>query len=617
MRRRPIALAAGLAAVAGLLLGIPAAGTATAAATATATATPATATATATVTTTPYAGEVRVITWNICGEAGSKRGVIGYCPYRNEPGLKMDEVKKLVDAHQANVVMLQEACGYQGETPPAGAEKSHMALLAARLGPGWSLAHAAGNRAGDYVDKDPLVVKDESDPLNAESACRGTALGGKVGVLLAVKGTFDGPVERVETVPAELSHRRLPLLCARVTGLTDKLCTTHLIDSNSTVAKRQSETVRDHLKSALATGVVLGGDFNYRETTDALSPIATTLDRCENDDDTSVHWENTAAQPHWSRIDHLFGTERPGGQRFVSCTVDHSLLDTTQNLLIDAKPSNGYSDHAPVIGYRRPAPVPGDMTGDGAPDLVAVDDDGKLRLHHGEGTGGLPATYGVIGTGGWYSASVAHRGDWTGDGTEDVLARVGGELRVYANRGDGSITAPVVVATGLPTDTKVAGVGDVTHDGHPDAVLQYDDKLWLRAGVRGATPAVAAPVLIGPGGWDVMTLTSPGDADRDGRVDLLARSTGNGDLWLYRGYDDGTFGNRVEYGHGYAVTTRPLLAGGADADRNGVADLWATTSEGTGTLLFYAGGTGDTGTPVDGSRTTVGTDSWSTIRSIS
>lgn len=55
MRRRPIALAAGLAAVAGLLLGIPAAGTATAAATATATATPATATATATVTTTPYA----------------------------------------------------------------------------------------------------------------------------------------------------------------------------------------------------------------------------------------------------------------------------------------------------------------------------------------------------------------------------------------------------------------------------------------------------------------------------------------------------------------------------------------------------------------------------------
>ncbi|MFD8973365.1 FG-GAP-like repeat-containing protein [Streptomyces sp. NPDC059593] len=613
MRRRPIALAAGLAAVAGLLLGIPAAGPATAATTATAVTTAsaaATATASAPTATAPYADEVRVISWNICGEAGSDRGKIGYCPYRNEPGLKMDEVKKLVDAHQANVVMLQEACGYEGATPPAGAEKSHMALLAARLGAGWSLAHAAGNRAKDYTDA-------TNTSLNPVSKCRGTALGGTVGVLLAVKGTFDGPVERVETVPAGVSERRLPLLCARVTGLTDKLCTTHLIDSDSTVAARQSKTVRDHLTSALATGVVLGGDFNYRETTPALEPIATALGRCRNDDDTSVHWENAAAQPHWSRIDHLFGTERPGGQRFVSCTVDHSLLDTTHNRLVDAEPSNGYSDHAPVIGYRRPAPVPGDQTGDGSPDLVAVDDAGKLRLYHGQGTGGLPGAHDVIGTGGWSTASVAHRGDWTGDGTEDVLARVGGELRVYANRGDGSITAPVTVATGLPTDTKVVGVGDVTHDGHPDAVLQYDDSLWLRAGVRGSAPAVAAPVLIGAGGWDVMTLTSPGDADRDGRVDLLARHTGNGDLWLYRGYDDGTFDHRVAYGNGYGVTARPLLAGGADADRNGVADLWATTDEGTGTLLFYAGGTGASGTPVDGPRTTVGTGSWSAIQSIS
>ncbi|WP_328943195.1 FG-GAP-like repeat-containing protein [Streptomyces sp. NBC_00250] len=595
MRRRPIAFAAGLAAVAGLLLGIPAASPATA--------------ATAPTTTAPYADEVRVISWNICGEAGSDRGKIGYCPYRNEPGLKMDEVKKLVDAHQANVVMLQEACGYEGATPPAGAEKSHMALLAARLGAGWSLAHAAGNRAKDYTDA-------TNTSLNPVSNCRGTALGGTVGVLLAVKGTFDGPVERVETVPAGVSERRLPLLCARVTGLTDKLCTTHLIDSDSTVAERQSKTVHDHLTSALATGVVLGGDFNYRETTAALEPITTALGRCRNDDDTSVHWENAAAQPHWSRIDHLFGTERPGGQRFVSCTVDHSLLDTTHNLLSGAEPPNGYSDHAPVIGYRRPAPVPGDMTGDGAPDLVAVDADGKLRLYHGEGTGGIPGAHDVIGTGGWYSASVAHRGDWTGDGREDVLARVGGELRVYANRGGGALAAPVTVATGLPTGAQVVGVGDTTHDGHPDAVLRYGDKLWLHAGVRGSAPAVAAPRAIGDSGWDAMTLASPGDADRDGRADLLARDTGTGDLWLYRGDDDGTFGDRVLYGYGFGVGARPLLAGGADADRNGVADLWATTNEGTGTLLFYAGGTGDTGTPVDGPRTTVGLSSWNTIRSI-
>lgn len=35
----------------------------------------------------------------------------GYCPRRNHPPLKIDALKKLVTKHQANAVMLQEACG--------------------------------------------------------------------------------------------------------------------------------------------------------------------------------------------------------------------------------------------------------------------------------------------------------------------------------------------------------------------------------------------------------------------------------------------------------------------------------------------------------------------------
>lgn len=51
-----------------------------------------------------------------------------------------------------------------------------------------------------------------------------------------------------------------------------------------------------------------------------------------------------------------------------------------------------------------------------------------------------------------------------------------------------------------------------------------------------------------------MTLTAPGDADGDGRPDLLARDAGDGQLRL----------------------------------GNGVAGLWATTDSGTGTLMFSA-----------------------------
>ncbi|MEU8563100.1 hypothetical protein AB0C45_16625 [Streptomyces cyaneofuscatus] len=60
-----------------------------------------------------------------------------------------------------------------------------------------------------------------------------------------------------------------------------------------------------------------------------------------------------------------------------------------------------------------------------------------------------------------------------------------------------------------------------------------------------------------------------------------------------------------------------MIAGAADADGNGVADMWTTTNEGSGTLMFYAGATGAAGHPVDGERTTVGASSWSTIRSVS
>ncbi|MGW5847130.1 hypothetical protein ACWFQ8_04020 [Streptomyces sp. NPDC055254] len=73
----------------------------------------------------------------------------------------------------------------------------------------------------------------------------------------------------------------------------------------------------------------------------------------------------------------------------------------------------------------------------------------------------------------------------------------------------------------------------------------------------------------------------------------------------------------TRYGFGYGTVNRPLIAGAADADGNGTVDMWTTTNDGTGTLLFYAGGTDSAGAPADGPRTVVGLSSWNTIRSIS
>ena len=151
-------------------------------------------------------------------------------------------------------------------------------------------------------------------------------------------------------------------------------------------------------------------------------------------------------------------------------------------------------------------------------------------------------------------------------------------------------------------------------DGQPDLVATYDDKLYRYKGTSGVTPAVAAPVLIGTGGWGPMTLTAPGDADKDGTVDLLARDTTDGVLRHYMGQTNGTFSSWTEYGVGYTTTFRPLIAGAADANLDGVADMWATA--GDGTLKFYKGGSSIHG-PIDGPSVEVGSGGWHTIKAIS
>ncbi|MFF8973029.1 FG-GAP-like repeat-containing protein [Streptomyces sp. NPDC014995] len=532
--------------------------------------------------------ELTVVSWNICGEAGGLRGQVGHCPYRNDPATKIEQVAQVAAERDADVVMLQEVCG---GTEPG----SHMDLLRQRLGAGWSIRHAVGARPDGRTD------------------CR-AGLTGELGILIAVKGTITASVAENTLDPAGTDLSTLPVLCVTVAGWATTPCTTHLIPNDETRAAQQARNVRKFLDQHAPGDTILGGDLNRDAAAPALTPLMSTTERCL-DAYTYHGWDSATQQHTYHKLDHLLVTRPSYGTRFTGCAVDTARMDRTPNE--PGVEPDGYSDHAPVVGTFRGAPVPGDLTGDGRPDLVAVDSAGKLRLYTGLGTGAVSGGHTVIGTGGWLTASVTHRGDFTGDGREDIVARVGTELRVYPNKGDGSLGSPTVIGTGLPADARVVAVGDASGDGHPDLAVTHDDRLWLYAADPTARPRVTAPVLTGLRGWDAMTLTAPGDADGDGRPDLLARDTATGQLWLYRGQSDGGLDARTEYGHGYGTTNRPLLAGAADADGNGVADLWATTDSGTGTLVFYAGGTNASGHPVDGPRTTVGLSGWNSIVLIS
>ncbi|MFZ3499642.1 FG-GAP-like repeat-containing protein [Streptomyces sp. 5.8] len=580
----------------------------------------------------PQANGLRVISWNICGDGGGKRdgSDTGYCAYRNAPEKKVDAIVALANKHQANVLMLQEACGYtEGSTPASTQpEISHMRKLAdkfAELGQQWKLVHAATPRPDGTAHCNRIAG---TDPV-----------GGEVGVLLAVKGEISdldvddllpddltvedfrgtGFEELTPEQAKELGKVQRPLLCARLAGWQDKLCTTHLTAGSSGINKSRDEALRtiesreiaSLLAADIGTGLVLGGDLNATAASATLEPFAGKLDRCATDAHTHQTWPPDQAAPNKYWLDHVFTTRRTA-PRFTSCQVEHeSLMDTTQlggTELSD--PPNGVSDHAPVISYLG---TPGDLSGDALPDLLGVKD-GTLRLYPGDGKGGVGAPA-VIGQVGWSGASVTHRGDWTDDGQEDIVARVGSELRLFRNHGGGTIVGHFKLATGVPDDTRIIGTGDISGDGYPDLVAVSGDKLYRYDGVRGTAPSVKAAVEIGTGGWKDMMTASPGDSDRDGRPDLLARDEGDGMLWLYRGSGTGTFpfAARVEYGHGYSKAARPLIASGGDANLDGKADMWATT--GDGALLFYSGTTQGT---TDGARAEVAPSGWATgIQSMS
>ncbi|MFD3505603.1 FG-GAP repeat domain-containing protein, partial [Streptomyces sp. NPDC058678] len=288
---------------------------------------------------------------------------------------------------------------------------------------------------------------------------------------------------------------------------------------------------------------------------------------------------------------------------------------------------------------------PGDVNGDGDPDLLAVDGTNNLRLYGGTGGGKVATMLPLSTAGGWNGALLSHRGDWTSDFYEDLVARRSdGKLWLYPNNGLGEFTEDTKqevyffpdqeteVAIDPATIKQIVSVGDITQESeepYPDFVAVIGDQLWFLPGSFSGT--VDSGYLIGNSGWGVMQLASPGDVDGDGFADLIARNTSTGDLWVYHGKsagdadgdgipdggtDPGSLGagaNRTAYATGWTTTARPLFTASGDSNTDGIPDLWSTTANTTAGLEFLPGRrTGLVGPP-----TVVGTGGWQAIKLIS
>ncbi|MER5770326.1 VCBS repeat-containing protein [Streptomyces sp. NPDC001985] len=297
------------------------------------------------------------------------------------------------------------------------------------------------------------------------------------------------------------------------------------------------------------------------------------------------------------------------------------------------------------------AGTPGDVHGDGKPDMFAIDGSNHLRLYGGTGNGSVAASVVVSRSEIWNGALVAHRGTLDGTESEDLLVLTGKsattagrkDLMVYPNNGVSDFEDATRYSverlpnweTGEEHDLdaikQIVSVGDITPDGEnteSDLVAVIGDQLWFLPGAPGGAVEYGYP--IGDSGWGRMTLASPGDMNGDGLTDLIARDTTNGTVWLYAGKgndlngngkaDDGTepsslgeSANRTVYATGWTPAARPLITASGSSNEDAFPDLWTTTANATAGLEFFPGNkAGTVGTP-----TVVGWGGWQAIKLIS
>ncbi|MBT2466725.1 VCBS repeat-containing protein [Streptomyces sp. ISL-66] len=531
---------------------------------------------------------VRILSYNACGNAEN-------CQSEMTTAAWADGLQGHITDWDSDVVALQEMC------------KGQYDALRGRL-PGYAGVWASkqkADRCGKWGDDKSFgqvllikgVQQTEITPMSAEVTPDGFT--GEKRSVVCAKAPLDG-----RTVLACGTHLRqdaatqndTPALMARIDGWANGLPVVMTGDFNSVPRHTNLDPVFAGLPGTLSFEEASGRDQQYF-TPECTASGATV---CRTGAPTA--WDSANGQ-YGPKFDLALFTPQDFGD-LRSSTVDTHLTKAPDHLLLRTAAS-----------FRQRPQVPGDLTGDGLPDLLAVQADGSLRLYPGI-AGGRFGAYKVIGASGFAGADVSHRGDWTGDGREDVIARIGDELWIYPNTGQGRLGERMPMRerpTGWGQATVLA-VGDIDGDGQPDLVGRSGGGLFLHRGTVGTVPALPRDAVALSAGslWKDYDILAPGDVNKDGRSDLWARGA-DGKLLQFLSAGAAALPGSTELGSAPAAS-HPLAGTVGDLDGDGRADLLLTTAPqdpGTGDLMFLAGtGTG-LAQPVR-----IGENGWRWIQSI-
>ncbi|MFD3699623.1 DNRLRE domain-containing protein [Streptomyces sp. NPDC058646] len=278
--------------------------------------------------------------------------------------------------------------------------------------------------------------------------------------------------------------------------------------------------------------------------------------------------------------------------------------------------------------YVRPAPgqdKPGDVTGDGHPDLLAIDAAGNLRTYGGDQAGDTDAHLpGAVENGkpvapGYWkdpatgkAALIGHSTDWfPGDGLTDLIARMpDGKLYVYPGTGTGQFDVgrriEILLPAGAPAPATLRQIvvgEDVDGDGFPDLFALDADGFWAFTGYSGASFASATKLAAG---WAPRDIVGVRDVSGDKVPDLLFRDdadhnrglalrkgkpgpNGGADLKSLRSAADAAGGQDHTYATTYwSRAELPMVLGTPDTNGDGVPDIWTVGPHGTQYLFTGA-----------------------------
>ncbi|MFK0258104.1 DNRLRE domain-containing protein [Streptomyces sp. NPDC090445] len=270
---------------------------------------------------------------------------------------------------------------------------------------------------------------------------------------------------------------------------------------------------------------------------------------------------------------------------------------------------------------------PGDVTGDGFPDLLAIDAAGNLRTYAGDRQGdtdayipGAVENGKPVANGYWKDpatgkpALIGHATDWfPGDGITDLIARMpDGKMYIYPGTGTGQFDVgrrtEVILPLSAPapaTFRQIVVTEDTDGDGLGDLFALDDDGFWFFSGYTGSSFSSYRKLAAG---WAARDLVGVRDVSGDKVPDLLFRDNSNADrtLALRKGKPganggadiaslqsatNSNGGNDITYAtKGWGRTAFPLVLGTPDTNGDGIPDIWGVNAE-TGHQYLYAGGT--------------------------